>query len=556
MPKRPSEDYVRVIPLGGLETFGMNCCLVEHNGSMLMFDCGIAFPDSRHYGVDYYLPDWTYALENADILDGIVLTHAHLDHIGAIPFLLSNIDVPVYSGRLTLEQVKRQLGEWNIKPQSPFVEVRPRDVFEIGPYELEFIHMNHSIANAMSVAIGTSLGHLIFTGDWKIDHTPIGEDVADLPSLARLGDDGVLAIIGDSTNALVPGSSKSEREVQSALKQVISNAPARVIIGQFSSNVPRIRGLIEVANQLDKRIALLGRSLNQMTGIARETGFLPIEGRDPFISADEINKFPGDRLIICATGSQAEPRASLSRIARGDHHQVSLEPDDTVVVSARMIPGNESAIQSMLNSLVRRGANVITPQDAPVHTSGHAYSEDMKLLMNLTRPDYLVPVHGEHRMRLAHSKIAEDLGFDSRLIEEGDVLEFTSDVARVIDRIPIGRIVVDGKLFGDVDDVQLRDRRKLAYTGMIVAFAVLDRSNGELTSGPDLLQRGFLADDGDTEGLLEEATKYAHEAVQALSPDARSDADEVGEALRTAVRRFFRRRIDRKPVVVPLVHEL
>jgi ribonuclease J len=556
MPQRPEEDYVRVVPLGGLETFGMNCCLVEHAGSMLMFDCGIAFPDSRNYGIDYYLPDWSYALENADILDGIVLTHAHEDHIGAMPFLLSNLDVPVYSGRLTLHQVRRRLDEWGIKPKSPFVEVEPRDVFEIGPFELEFIHVNHSVANAMSVAIGTSLGHLLFTGDWKIDHTPIGEPVADLPALARLGDDGVLAIVGDSTNALVPGSSGSERDVQRALHRVISEAPARVIIGQFSSNVPRIRGLVETANRLDRKIALLGRSLNQMVEVARETGFLKLGGRDPFISADEIRSLPDERLIICATGSQAEPRSSLARIARGDHHQVSLAPDDTVVISARQIPGNEAAIQSMLNSLVRRGATVITQREAPVHTSGHAYSEEMKLLMNLTRPDFVVPVHGEHRMRLAHANLAEAVGFESRLIEDGDVLEFTSSVARVIDRIPIGRVVVDGKLFGDVDDVQLRDRRKLAYTGMIVAFAVLDRSTGELASGPDLIQRGFLAEDEEAKAMLEEATRYAHEAVQDLSPDARSDAGEVGEALRTSVRRFFRRRIDRKPVVVPVVHEL
>lgn len=549
------ESYVRVIPLGGLRTFGMNCCLIEHDGTLLMFDCGIAFPDASDFGLDYYLPDWSYALENKDRLAGIVITHAHEDHIGGLAFLLSQIDVPVYTGRYSAASLKRRLAEWNLKTKSKHHAVEPGDIVEIGPFELEFIHANHSTANAMMVAVGTTLGDVLFTGDWKIDHTPIGEPVTDLPTLARIGDDGVLAIVGDSTNAQVPGFSRSERVVQREFERVISTAKGRVIIGMFSSNIPRVRGLVETANRLGRKIALMGRSLSQNVGLARETGFLTLDGEDPFIDASQVRNYDDDQLIIIATGSQAEPRAAISRLAQGDHHQINLSPDDTVVLSARMIPGNEAPIGHMIDALVRRGATVITTNDGPVHTSGHAYREEMKVLMNLVRPQWVVPVHGEYRMRLAHADLARELGFDTKLIEEGDVLEFTEDGVAIVDRISIGRIAVDGTMLGDIDDVTLRDRRKLAATGIVVAFAVMDRSDGSLTT-LDLLHRGFLPDHDEAEELLRGATEYAREAIDDLSADARSDAGAVGEALRTAVRRFFRREIERKPVVIPVVHEL
>lgn len=550
-----SEDYVRVAPLGGLSTFGMNCTIIEHAGKMLVIDCGIAFPGATDYGLDYFVPDWSYAVQNRDRVVGIIITHAHEDHIGAIPLLLDQLDVPVITGRFSAASLRRRLGEWNFTPKAEHITVDPGDVIEIGPFELEFIHVNHSTANAMAVAVRTSLGDVLFTGDWRVDHTPIGEPVTDLPALARLGDDGVLAIIGDSTNAQVPGFSRSERVVQRALEGVIRDAPGRVIIGLFSSNMPRIRGLVEVAHRLDRRIVLMGRSLSQNVGLARETGFLRIEGHDPFIDVADMKNYDDDQIIVLATGSQAEPRSTIARLAQGDHHQISLAPDDTVVLSARMIPGNEAAIQHMFNAIVRRGARVITTDDGPVHTSGHAYREEMKLLMNLVRPQFVVPVHGEFRMRLAHGDLARELGFEVRMVEEGDVLEFTAEGAAIVERIPIGRIAVDGTLLGDVDDIQLRDRRNLAAAGIVVAFAVLDRAAGSLTS-LELLQHGFLPEHEDTVTLLRGATDYAREAVEELSRDARSDAPEVGETLRAAVRRYFRREIEKKPVVIPVVHEL
>lgn len=546
-----SDSYVRVIPLGGLRTFGMNCCLIEHDGTLLMFDCGIAFPDANDFGLDYYLPDWSYVLKNIDRLAAIVITHAHEDHIGGVPFFLSQVDVPVYTGRYSATSLRRRLKEYNVNLKSEIHEVDPGDVVEIGAVELEFIHVNHSTANVMSVAVGTLLGDVIFTGDWKVDHTPIGEPVIDLPLFARMGDDGVLAVVGDSTNAEVPGFSRSEREVQRALYNVVRDAPGRVLIGLFSSNIPRVRGLVDTARRLDRRICLMGRSLAQNVQEARETGFLEIDGDDPFIEPHQLRDFRPEDVIILATGTQAEPRSTLARLANDDHHLLSLEDDDTIVFSARRIPGNESAIYSMIDLLVRRGATVITPTDAPVHASGHAQREEMKLLLNLLRPQWVVPVHGEYRMRRAHGKLAEELGFQSKLIEDGDVLELNeAGGAMVVDRIQIGRIAVDGTVLGDVDDGQIRDRRLLASTGMIVAFAVLSRP-GELAS-LKLVQHGFLP--ADAEDSLDAAADYAASEVGKLKEQA-NDTAVVAETLRTAVRRYFRREIDRKPVVIPIVHE-
>ncbi len=552
----PQNDYVRILPLGGLRTFGMNCCLIEHDDTMLMIDCGLAFPDDHHYGLDYYLPDWSYVIENAHKLRGVILTHSHEDHVGGLPFLLSELDIPVFTGRYTMALLNHRLKEWGLEPKQPMTVVEPGDVYEIGPYEVEFLHVNHSIANAMSIAVGTSLGNVLFTGDWKLDQTPIGEDVMDLSAFARIGDEGTLAVVGDSTNAEVPGFSTSERDVQKALRRQISEAPGRVFVGMFSSNIPRVRGLVETAQALGRKIVLLGRSLNQNVGYARENGFLPIEGKNPFIDAKDIGSHADSDLLFLATGSQAEPRSSLHRLAQGDHHQVTMQRGDRVILSARVIPGNEAAIYNMIDSLTRRGAEVVTPRDAPVHTTGHAYRDELKLLLNLVRPEWVVPVHGEYRMRLAHASIATDLDIESVLIEDGDVLEFRDSSASVVDRVPVGRIGVDGKLFGDLDDVQLSDRRKLAATGIVVAFAVLDIATGELTGGPDLVHRGFLAGEEEAQRLMPEAAAYARDAVKQLSPDARKDPAEVGEALRTAVRRYFRKTIDRKPVVVPVVHEL
>ncbi len=553
----PEQDYLRAIPMGGLNEVGMNCCIIESNGSMIMIDCGLTFPETSGYGVDVIFPDLSYVLDNLDILDAVVLTHGHEDHIGALPFFLREVDVPVYGGSLTLAMLRKKLDEQGLAPDEVTLhEVEPGDRLQIQDFIVEFVHVNHSIPNAMAVAIETSLGRIMFTGDWKLDHTPVEEDPTDLQRLAYFGQDGLLALFGDSTNSGAVGYSVSEAKVKAGLASVLENAPGRVIVAQFSSNLHRVQGLLELAAEFDRVVALQGRSMISNFGLARSLGFVKVPKDVTIVDANQLGDYPDDEILLLSTGSQAEPRAALTRIAYGAH-RFSLKSTDTVVLSARVIPGNEVGIHNMINNMVKRGARVITQRDAPIHATGHAKQEELKLMINLTRPEYLVPVHGSYAMRRQHANIGESLGVENTLvIEDGDVLEFTEDGAQVVDRVHVGRIFVDGRNSGsgDIEDVQLRDRRKLAHSGLLVAHAVLDLNDGNLAAPPELMQRGLL--NADAEELLAEASQYAAKAVSNLPRDVRANAHEVSEAIRVALKRFFSRRIDKKPVIVPIVHTL
>lgn len=553
----PNQDYLRAIPMGGLNEVGMNCCILECNGSMILIDCGLTFPESSGFGVDVIFPDLSYVLDNLDILDAVILTHGHEDHIGALPFFLREVDVPVYGGSLTLAMLRKKLEEQTLNlDEVTLHEVDPGDRLQIESFVVEFVHVNHSIPNAMAVAIETPLGRVLFTGDWKLDHTPVEEEPTDLQRLAEFGQEGLLALFGDSTNSGSKGYSTSEADVKRGLANVLENATGRVIVAQFSSNLHRVQGLLELAAEFDRVVALQGRSMMSNFGIARALGFIKVPKDVTLIDIKQINDFPDDELLLLSTGSQAEPRAALTRIAYGAH-RISLKSTDTVVLSARVIPGNEVGIHNMINQMTKRGARVITQRDAPIHTTGHAKQEELKLMINLTSPEYLVPVHGSYAMRRQHADIGEALGVEHTLvIEDGDVLEFTENDAKVVDRVHVGRIFVDGRHSGngDIEDIQLRDRRKLAHSGLLVAHAVLDLNTGHLTSPPELLQRGVLSHNVDE--LLEEASLYASKAVENLSSELRSNPGEVTETIRVALRRFFNRRIDKKPVVVPIVHTL
>lgn len=553
----PKEDYIRIIPLGGLEEIGMNCCLIEHNGSTVMIDCGLTFPENASYGVDIILPDLAYVLDNLDLLDAVLLTHGHEDHIGALPFFLREVDVPVYSGRLTLGMLGRKLNEQKLDGAVELHAVEPGDRIKIGEFTVEFVHINHSVPNAMSIALETSLGRLIFTGDWKLDQTPLGEPSMDLQRFAEFGREGTLAILGDSTNSGARGFSRSERDVQEGLADVFDTATGRVIVTQFSSNLYRVQAMLEIAMQFDRKVALLGRSMLNNFSLAQELGFITVPKGAQLIDIDDVNAYPDDEVLIISTGSQGEPRSALSRIAYGSHHQINIKEHDTIVFSARVIPGNELGIQNMTNQLMRRGARVITQRDAKIHATGHAKQEEMKLLLNLVRPDNLIPMHGSYAMRKQHAELAKLVGVPySHIIDSGDVLQMTEGSVHVIERVHTGRVFVDGRASGgDLEDVQLRDRKKLAQSGMIIAFVVVDRASGKITSGPDLMQRGFLNDEADDD-LLPLASEYALQIINELKPEERTNTAEVGDAIRTSLRRFFRKRLDRKPVVIPIVHEM
>ncbi|TXD38453.1 ribonuclease J [Lujinxingia vulgaris] len=556
LPAPPKKDYLRYIPLGGLDEVGMNCSIIECNGSMLMIDCGITFPETGDFGVDIVLPDWSYVLDNLDKLDGILLTHGHEDHIGGAPFFLQEVDVPVYSGRLTLGMLNRKLQSHGLGNQVDLIEVEPGEQLEIGPFVAEFVHINHSVPNAMAIALHTPMGTALFTGDWKIDQTPMYEPMTDLPRLAALGDQGVLALFGDSTNSEVPGFTRSERAVFQGFSEVFENAPGRLIVAQFSSNLHRVAGLLELAYRHKRKAVLMGTSLVKNSNIARDLGFLPFPPEDVLINPEEMDKYPDKRILIISTGSQAEPRSSLARMAFGDHRHVEVQEGDTIVLSARQIPGNEYGINSMVNALYKRGATIITADDKVIHGSGHAKQEELKLMLNLTRPTHLIPVHGEYRMRKGHARLGSEVGVENtHLIENGDCLQITDKGAEVIGRVHHGRMLVDGRNVGDTEDFQLRDRRKLASAGIVMAMGILDRESGSLVAPPTVLQRGVV-NTTESDELLEQAAQAAWNGVQELSRAARGDISEVKEAIRTHIRRYISKELGRRPVVIPVVHEL
>ncbi len=553
--KPPKGDYLRVIPMGGLEDVGMNCCLIECNGSMIMLDCGLTFPESDGYGVDVIVPDMSFVMDNLDMLDAVVLTHGHEDHIGALPFFLREVDVPVYGGRLTLAMVGRKLEETPLDGPVRMNPVEAGDRVEIGEFVVEFIHTNHSVPNAMSVAIETPVGRLIFTGDWKLDQTPIGEETMDLQRFAALGADGVLALLADSTNSGTPGFSRSESDVQEGLAGVLETAEGRVIVAQFSSNIYRVQGMLELAEQFGRKVALQGRSMHNNFGLAQGLGFIKVP-KNVLIDLYDVHKYPDDEVLIVSTGSQGEPRAALTRMAYGSHQKLDIKPSDTVVLSARVIPGNERGIQNVINELTKRGATVITQKDRPIHASGHAKREEMKLLLNLVKPTHLIPMHGTYRMRKQHGELAKTVGVRSSLvIENGDVLQFNSKgKPSVIERVHVGRIFVDGRSSAaDIEDLQLRDRKALAFAGIVVAHLVVNRSTGDIVSGPELMHRGFLNDE--EEDLLPAAGDYVVEAIERMPGSERRNTAQVGETVRQGLRRYFRKKLDRKPVVIPVVHE-
>lgn len=555
VPAAPKHDYVRFIPLGGLDEVGMNCALLECNGSMIMIDCGLTFPEDE-FGIDIILPDWTYVMDNLDRLDAVLITHGHEDHIGALPFFLQQVDVPIYSGRLTLAMLNAKLQSHNLGGQVELIPMEAGESVEIGPFVVEFLHTNHSVPNAMSLALNTPLGNFIFTGDWKLDQTPIYEEPMDMGRFAAIGNEGVVAIFGDSTNSETPGFSKSERHVFDGLDNVLENAAGRVIIAQFSSNIFRIRGMLDLAQKHGRKVALLGRSLTRNFNLACEEEFMEVPADNLIINSREIENYPADQLLIISTGSQAEPRASLTRMGLGDHRSVTINSTDTVVVSARRIPGNERAIFNMFNNLAKQGATLVTAADAPIHASGHAKQEELKLMLNLTRPDVLVPVHGEYRMRMRHAALGKAVGVpNSQVIENGDVLEFDKKGAKVVGRVYTGRLLVDGKYMGDEKEMVIRDRAELAESGILVAVVTIERHSGDVSGAVELLQKGFLGDSG-IEDLMEEAADYTQQAIENLSVKVRKDSNEVRDAMRTALRRFFRKNHDRNPVVIPVVHEV
>jgi len=550
------EPLVRLIPLGGLGEIGLNMMLIESGDDLIAVDCGLMFPDDELPGIDHVIPDFTYALARRSGLRAVVLTHGHEDHIGALPYLLRETAVPVYGTPLTLALVAERLREHGLAEGADLRPIRPRQRIATGPFSIEAIRVTHSIADGIGLAIDTPAGTIVHTGDFKLDPSPLDGEAPDYRRFAELGEQGVLVLCSDSTNVERPGHTPSEMDVGQALGARFDAASGRIIVATFASHIHRIQQVLTLAAGTGRRVALLGMSMQKNVTIAAELGYLRVPD-GVVVPLEELGELPARRQVILSTGSQGEPNSALALMAAEEHKYVRVERGDLVIVSARVIPGNERTISRVVNALYRLGAEVLYEDNAFVHVSGHASQEDLKLMVNLTRPRYFIPVHGEYRHLLGHARLAESVGITPDrvfLIEDGMGVEVSANEARVAGRFPAGRVLVDGKSVGDIGAVVLRDRQLLAEDGLVAVSLAVDR-HGAVVAGPEIASRGFVYVK-ENEALLEEMKKVVLAALAGRDPDAPSDRELIGATVRSAVRHFVNQRFRRRPVVLPIVLEV
>jgi ribonuclease J len=549
------EPSVRLIPLGGLGEIGLNMMLVESGDDLLAVDCGLMFPDDELPGIDHVIPDFSYALARRDGLRAVLLTHGHEDHIGALPYLLREAPVPVYGTPMTLALVGERLREHGLLESADLRPMRPRARFDLGPFGIEPIRVTHSIVDGIGLAIQTPVGTIVHTGDFKLDPSPLDGETPDYRRFAELGDQEVLVLCSDSTNVDRPGHTRSETDVGQALGERFARAAGRVIVATFASHIHRIQQVLTLAARHGRRAALLGMSMQKNVALAAELGYLHVpEGL--LLPLEELAALPPERQVILSTGSQGEPNSALALMAAGEHKYVQVLPGDLVIISARVIPGHERTIGRVVNALYRLGAEVLYEDNAFVHVSGHASQEDLKQMLNLTRPRYFIPVHGEYRHLLAHARLAESVGLGPErifLIEDGTALEVTKTAARAVGGFPAGRVLVDGKSVGDVGAVVLRDRQLLAEDGFVIVAVAVDRA-GTVVAGPEIASRGFVYVDESKE-LLEDVRRAVIEALAEGQPGTAFDREVAGARVRTAVRQLINQRFRRKPVVLPIILE-
>jgi ribonuclease J len=553
-----SGSTLRVLPLGGLGEIGKNMTVVEYDGRIVVVDTGLMFPAPDQLGIDLVLPDFTYLRERAEAVDAIVLTHAHEDHVGALPFVLRQLgrDPTIYGGPLTAAMVRSKLDEHRLT-DVPVEDVLASQSFEAGPFSVEMVKMAHSIPDAFAVALTCELGTTLVTGDYKFDQTPVDGVPADVSRLAELGRDGLLLLCGDSTNADRPGMSPSESSVGPKLEEVFSRCSGRVIVTCFASNIHRVQQVVDAAAALDRKVSLVGRSMRKNVNIGRTLGHIDIpEGT--LVGPKEIEDFPDQRLVVLSTGSQGEPLSALRRMAHGDHPNVELHDGDTVIFSATPIPGNERAVNETIDRIYRLGASVITPRDVPVHASGHGYAEELKLMLNLTRPRYVLPVHGDHRRLRLHGELAEAVGIPPEAIfrgENGLPLDIDADGARFGSREQAGMIFVDGVDVGDIEDVALRDRRMLSADGIFIVVATISEQDGRSVVPPEIIFRGvpFVAE---SDGFVAELRDAVDDSLARSADEEIREIDLLQDHLHDDLAEFVYERLRRRPMVLPVVVEV
>jgi len=553
-----SEEPVEVVALGGLGEFGMNMMAVSCGGTTVVIDAGAMFPGPELPGVDLVVPDLTYLQSRR--VSALVLTHGHEDHIGGVPYVWPLVDGPVYGTPLTLGLVEPKLSEHEIEPGDRLRAVQPPDRVQVGPIEVEFVRVTHSIPDSVALALHTPVGTLIHTGDFKVDQTPLDGRHFDLHRFATLGSEGVLGLFTDSTNIDRPGFTGSELEVVGAFEEIFTSATGLLVVATFSSSLYRIQVLVRLAARFGRKVAFIGRGMVQNVEIAVRLGHLSVPGGLEIRDSDVPNHAPEDVLCI-VTGSQGEPRSALSRIAIDDHRHVRLSAGDTVVLSARQIPGNEKAIGRVINHLTRRGAQIITRSTRHVHVSGHGSEEELKLVLSLARPRFFMPVHGEYRHLALHQRVAErvtrgsNAPMDVVLAENGDIVRFDATSASIVGKAPTGRVLIDDTRVGEVADEVIRDRRQLAGDGIVLPVVALRTQNGELAGSPEIVTRGVVSE-ASSEELVGDCVRHLTEFIGELGLEERTDPGLLREAIRVEVRRFFRKRTGRRPLVLPIVMEI
>lgn len=547
----------KLIFLGGSGEIGRAMTLFEHDSKILIVDCGLMFPSEEMLGVDLVLPDFTYVRDRASDVVAVLLTHGHEDHIGAVPFLLKEVDAPIYGAPLTLGLLTARLEEHGLSEAARLFPVKAPGEIVLGPFTIRLFNMTHSIPDCLGLLIQTSAGRMLYTGDFKVERDPVQGAPIDLAGLGEAARQGIDLLLSDSTAADRPGQTPSERIVGQELAQVISRAEGRVIVACFASNIHRIQQIADAALQSNRVIAFIGRSMVANVKVARNLGYLTIED-SLIVPIEEIDKFPPEKIVVISTGSQGEPLSALSLMAARDHKWIDLLPQDTVVLSATPIPGNELAVRRVIDGLFRVGCDVITAPARPVHVSGHASAEDLKLVIELIRPKWFVPVHGEFRQLALHARIAEEVGLPSdriQLVEDGDVLELSDGGISRLAKVPAGYVYVDGLGIGDVGDVVLRDRRLLAGDGIVVCVVALDSQSGEVVAGPDVISRGFVHED-ESADFLEEARAEIRESLEVLTEDEIRDWAQVRRVVRKSLGKFVWERTGRRPIVLPVVMEV
>jgi ribonuclease J len=547
---------VDVVPLGGLGEFGMNMLLVSSGDAAFLVDAGVMFPEPELFGVDLVIPDLSALDAWRGRIRALVLTHGHEDHIGAVAHVLPHVDGPVYATPFTLALVEPKLAEHGIDAADRLVPVRPRQTVEVGPFRVEFLRVTHSMPDCVALAIHTPAGVLVHSGDFKIDQTPLDGEPTDLHRFAELGQAGVLALFGDSTNADRRGVTGSERDVVEGFEEIFSSAPGRIVVAAFSTSVYRMQVLIDLAAQFERRVAFVGRGMQHVSQIAQRLGRLRIPAGLQVRDSD-VPDLPPDEVLCLCTGSQGEPAAALPRIAIDDHRHVRLAEDDVVVFSARAIPGNEKAIGRVMNHVARRGAQIVTDADRHVHVSGHGSAEELKLLVSLVKPRYVVPIHGEYRQLARHGRMAAQVSPASAVLmaQDGDVLRFDGTGGRIAERVATGRVLIDGSRTGEIADEVLRDRRHLAGDGLVVSVVAINGQTGALEQPPELITRG-LAIDARLEGVLSEVPALLARTIEDAPPEERTDPGLLKERVRVELQRLFRKRLGRRPLVLPVVMEV